>query len=141
VKKSIQHCLPDLVEVSTEPDGEFMFMDPTDYATYYYDVAHPVRSVNANVPIGGPATSVPRGDYLDALRAHTQYLGNQNQFHHLPLVLVQLHVDPSMARRIQAYRPSTRPTFRNGTGMVAAPARVKISVRSSVIETLRNRAF
>jgi hypothetical protein len=34
VKKCVRHYPPDLVEVSNEPDGGFMFMNPTDYATY-----------------------------------------------------------------------------------------------------------
>jgi Glycosyl hydrolases family 39 len=62
VKKVYQHVLPDQVELWNEPDFSLdltgsPYGTPQDaYAAIYYHAAHAIRSVDANVPIGGPVT-------------------------------------------------------------------------------------
>lgn len=61
-KKVYQHVLPDQVEVWNEPDDSLdltgsPYGTPQDaYAAIYFHAAHAIRTVDANVPIGGPVT-------------------------------------------------------------------------------------
>lgn len=83
-------------------------MNPTDYATYYHHVVRAIRSVNATIPIGGPATSIPRTDYLDVLHANTNILQSWVNFVSWHEYNAGVYNDTSMQSRGQSYWPGIR---------------------------------
>ena len=111
VKKFVQHFAADLIEVGNEPDGSsFTFMNPTDYAIYYYHVAHAIRSVNSAVSIGGPVTGTGRTDYLDALHANSSIPASWINFTSFHQYSGAAHFDTSVEIRTQSYWPGI-PTY------------------------------
>jgi hypothetical protein len=116
VEKMVQHYTPSMIEVGNEPDGSwFQYMNPTDYATYYYHVAHAIRSVNLTVPIGGPATSIPgHTDYIAAMQVNANILPSYVNFisQHSYGNSYTANFDTSMLR-------AARTKWRNAAGYVS----------------------
>ena len=84
VTKIVRHFMADYIEIGQESDGcgpFVMCLNPTQYATYYAQVAKAIRSVSSSVPLGGPVTAIPgHTDYVDAMGANPSILPNYVNF-------------------------------------------------------------
>jgi Glycosyl hydrolases family 39 len=114
VKKLIQHWAPAYVEVGNEPDWTgFTHFSQSQYATYYYHVAHAIRTVSSTVQIGGPVTYYADrswvGDILNNPTIPADYV-NFISWHSYPNHFTNTE-GTSMVTTARTYRPSGIASF------------------------------